>query len=105
MGNGNGTANTTSTRPFQRKHAAIIAIDHGENPEPGKRCNDEKGSRKRRLRHHQGPVSASGASSPFQGLLTGSGFPFLESAALGIPRVPRQLIPSVGTSDGVAASD
>jgi len=44
MGNGNGTANTTSTRPFQRKHAAIIAIDHGENPEPGKRCNDEKGA-------------------------------------------------------------
>lgn len=41
----NGTANTTSTRPFQRKHAAIPAIDHGENPEPGKRCiNVEKGA-------------------------------------------------------------
>ncbi len=37
----NGTANTTSTRPFQRKHAAIPAIDPGENPEPGKRCIDE----------------------------------------------------------------
>lgn len=40
----NGTANTTSTHPFQRKHAAILAIDHGENPEPGKRyINKEKG--------------------------------------------------------------
>jgi len=37
------TANTTSTHPFQRKHAAIIAIDPEENPEPGKRCiNEEK---------------------------------------------------------------
>lgn len=41
----NGTANTTSTHPFQRKHAAIIAIDPGENPESGKRCiNDKKGA-------------------------------------------------------------
>ena len=41
----NGTANTTSTHPFQCKHAAIIAIDPGENPEPGKRCiNDKKGA-------------------------------------------------------------
>lgn len=30
--------------PFQRKHAAILAINHGENPEPGRRCiNEEKG--------------------------------------------------------------
>ena len=41
----NGTANTTSTHPFQRKHAAILAIDPGENPEPGKRrMNDQKGA-------------------------------------------------------------
>ena len=39
-----GTANTSSTHPFQRKHAAIIAIDPEENPEPGKRCiNDQRG--------------------------------------------------------------
>ena len=38
-----GTANTTSTHPFQRKHAAILTIDHGENLEPGRRCiNEEK---------------------------------------------------------------
>ena len=40
----NGTANTTSTYPFQCKHAAIPAIDPGENPEPGTRCiTDKKG--------------------------------------------------------------
>jgi hypothetical protein len=38
----NGTANTTSTHPFQRKHAAILAIDPGENLEPGRRCDDRK---------------------------------------------------------------
>ena len=42
----NRTANTTSTHPFQRKHAAIIAIDPGESPEPGKRyIKEEKGAR------------------------------------------------------------
>ncbi len=38
----NETANTTSTHPFQRKHVAILAIDPAENPEPGKRCINEK---------------------------------------------------------------
>ena len=39
-------ANNTPTRPFQRKHAVIHAIDHGENLEPGKRYgNSEKGAR------------------------------------------------------------
>lgn len=34
------------TRPFQCKHAAIIAIEPGENLEPGTRCiNEEKGAR------------------------------------------------------------
>lgn len=43
---GNREHHTTSTHPFQRKHAAILAIDHGENLEPGKRCiNEEKGTR------------------------------------------------------------
>jgi hypothetical protein len=41
-----GTANTISTHPFQCKHAAILVIDPGENPEPGRRyTNEEKGAR------------------------------------------------------------
>jgi len=37
-----GAANNASTHPFQRKHAAIRAIELAEAPEPDRHCSNEK---------------------------------------------------------------